>query len=331
MAEPILSVRGLRTVFPSAAGDIAAVDGVDLDLAAGDVLGLVGEFGSGKSVTLRSILRLLNPPARVTGEIRWRGVDIARMSEPELRATRGREIAIVFQEPMAALNPVLPIGLQIEESLKAHLGLGGREAAARAAELLGMVGIADPRQRLHAYPHEFSGGMRQRVMIAIALAAGPKLLLADEPTTALDVTIQDQILKLLLRLRRELDMSIILVTHDLAVVAQTCDRVAVLYAGRVMEVGSIADIFRRSAHAYTAGLLGSVPSGRGSRAPLVSIPGSPPDVAAVPRGCRFAPRCHLAEDACVAREPELAEIATGHHSACRRAEAVLAQNKLTVA
>ncbi len=261
MTQPLLSVRNLRVSFATGAGSLRVVDGVDFDVGVGEIMGLVGESGSGKSVTLRAILRLLGPKASTQGSVRWRGTELAIMPEPALRRIRGREIAIVFQEPMAALNPVLPIGVQITESLGAHLALRGRAARARAAELLGMVGIADARKRLDAYPHEFSGGMRQRVMIAIALAGAPKLLLADEPTTALDVTIQDQVLKLLLRLRRELDMSIVLVTHDLSVVAQTCDRAVVFYAGRTMEAGQVADVFRRPAHAYTLGLLGAVPAG----------------------------------------------------------------------
>jgi oligopeptide/dipeptide ABC transporter ATP-binding protein len=253
------------------------------------------------------------------------------MAEPQLRAVRGREIAIIFQEPMAALNPVLTVGVQIGESLEAHLGLSGRAARLRAIELLDMVGIAGARQRLDAYPHEFSGGMRQRVMIAIALAAGPKLLLADEPTTALDVTIQDQILKLLLRLRRELDMSIILVTHDLAIVAQTCDRVAVIYAGRVMEIGAVADIFRRPAHAYTAGLLGSVPSGQAARQKLIAIPGAPPDLSLRHDGCPFAPRCTFVAEPCRSGRPAIADIAPGHQSACLCADRVLAAAASTAA
>jgi oligopeptide/dipeptide ABC transporter ATP-binding protein len=320
----LLSVRDLRATFPSPRGRIVAVDGVDFDLAAGEVLGLVGESGSGKSVTLRAILRLVNPPGEVSGEVRWRGADIGGMAQPELRAVRGREIAIIFQEPMAALNPVLPVGVQIGESLETHLGLSGRAARIRAIELLAMVCIAGARQRLDAYPHEFSGGMRQRVMIAIALAAGPKLLLADEPTTALDVTIQDQILKLLLRLRRELDMSIILVTHDLAIVAQTCDRVAVVYAGRVMEIGSVADIFRHPAHAYTASLLGSMPSGQAARQKLTAIPGAPPDLSLTRDGCPFAPRCAFVAELCHGGRPAITDIGPGHQSACRRADRVLA-------
>ena len=212
--EPLLSIRGLSVGFATAAGHVPVVDGIDLDVGTGEVVGLVGESGSGKSVTLRAMLRLLGPAARIDGAIAWRGAELVGLGEAELRRIRGREIAMIFQEPMAALNPVLTVGLQIEESLSTHLSLHGRAARARAVELLGMVGIADAARRLNSYPHEFSGGMRQRVMIAIALAAGPKLLLADEPTTALDVTIQDQILKLMLRLRRELEMSIVLVTHD---------------------------------------------------------------------------------------------------------------------
>ena len=323
-ADMLLSVRGVRVTFPGDAGSLVAVDGVDFDVRRGEVLGLVGESGSGKSVTLRAILRLINPPGVVAGEIRWCGADLATMTASELRAVRGRQIAMVFQEPMAALNPVLTVGLQIEESLETHFGLRGRAAHSRAAELLGMVGIADARHRLRAYPHEFSGGMQQRVMLAIALAAGPKLLLADEPTTALDVTIQDQILKLMLRLRRELDMSVVLVTHDFSVVAQTCERVAVLYAGRMMEIGAIADIFRRPAHAYTSALLASVPTGRGARRPLISIPGKPPTLSDTAIGCGFAPRCEFVSDLCRDGRPPLVEVAPGHWSACRHADRVTA-------
>lgn len=322
-AAPLLSVRDLRVTFPGPDGPLVAVDGVSFDVHPGEVLGLVGESGSGKSATLRAILRLINPPGRIRGQIRWLGADLAAMTQAELRAVRGRQIAVVLQEPMAALNPVLPVGLQIEESLETHFGLRGRAARARAVELLRMVGIADAPRRLNAYTHEFSGGMQQRVMLAIALAASPKLLLADEPTTALDVTIQDQILKLMLRLRRELDMSVVLVTHDFSVVAQTCDRVAVLYAGNVMEIGSIADVFRRSAHAYTRGLIGCVPTGLGARHPLTSIPGVPPSLSNMPEGCRFAPRCSLATEVCQLRRPTLVDVAPGHGSACWHADRVM--------
>ena len=320
-----LSISDLRIGFAGATGLVPVVDGIDLTVGAGEVLGLVGESGSGKSVTLRAILRLLGPNAHVGGKVEWRGVELTRLPEPELQRIRGREIAMIFQEPMTALNPVLPIGLQIEESLSTHLSLHGRAGRERAAELLGMVGIADAKRRLDAYPHQFSGGMRQRVMIAIALAAGPKLLLADEPTTALDVTIQDQILKLMLRLRSELEMSIVLVTHDLSVVAQSCDRVAVLYGGRVMELGPIAEIFRRPAHAYTQGLLGAVPASHKPREPLANIPGAPPSPLALPDGCRFAPRCPLVEPACRTGRLDPVPIGPDHFSACRRSDAVLAR------
>ncbi len=303
-------------------GAAEPVGGVDLSVAPGEVLGLVGESGSGKSLTLRAILRLLPPQAAVSGQVLWQGRDLAALDEPAIRRIRGREIAIIFQEPMAALNPVLPVGLQITESLGAHLGLRGAAARRRAVELLDQVGIPDARRRIGSYPHEFSGGMRQRAMIAIALAAGPKLLLADEPTTALDVTIQDQILKLLLRLKDELGMGIILVTHDLGVVAGTCDRVAVLYAGRVMETGPVEAIFRRPSHGYTLGLMRSLPDPRHARQPLAGIGGVPPNPLAMPAGCRFAPRCDFMRPACTEADPALLLVATGHATACIRADAV---------
>ena len=309
----MLEVRDL-TVSIGAAQPVA---GVSLSVAPGEVLGLVGESGSGKSLTLRAILGLLPPVARVGGQALWQG-------RPCTPALRGREIAIIFQEPMTALNPVLTVGLQIEESLRVHLGLRGSASRRRAVELLDQVGIPDARRRLASYPHEFSGGMRQRAMIAIALAAGPKLLLADEPTTALDVTIQDQILKLLLRLKDELGMGVVLVTHDLGVVAGTCDRVAVLYAGRVMETGPVEAIFRRPAHGYTLGLLRSLPDGHRARQRLDGIAGSPPDPRAMPPGCRFAPRCAFVEPACEGADPPLRALAPGHDTACLRADAVRA-------
>ncbi len=303
-------------------GGAQPVGGVTLTVAPGEMLGLVGESGSGKSLTLRAILRLLPPGAEVTGQVIWQGRNLLAFEEAAIRAVRGREIAIIFQEPMTALNPVLPVGLQITESLRTHLGLRGGGARRRAVELLDQVGIPDARRRLGSYPHEFSGGMRQRAMIAIALAAGPKLLLADEPTTALDVTIQDQILKLLLRLKDELGMAVVLVTHDLGVVAGTCDRVAVLYAGRVMEAGTAEAVFRQPSHGYTLGLLRSLPDARHARQPLQGIAGAPPDPRAMPAGCRFAPRCGFAEPACTATEPKLAAFMPGHDTACLRADAV---------
>ncbi|GAC1343776.1 MAG: ABC transporter ATP-binding protein [Acetobacteraceae bacterium] len=314
----MLEVRQLRVRL----GAAEPVGGVDLSLAPGEVLGLVGESGSGKSLTLRAILGLLPPHAVTSGQVLWQGRDLVGLNEAGLRRLRGREIAIIFQEPMTALNPVLPVGLQITESLGTHLGLRGAAAQRRAAELLDQVGISDARRRLASFPHEFSGGMRQRAMIAIALAAGPKLLLADEPTTALDVTIQDQILKLLLRLKDELGMGVILVTHDLAVVAETCDRVAVLYAGRVVETGRVEAIFQQPAHGYTLGLLRSLPDAGRARQPLTGIEGAPPDPRAMPPGCRFAPRCRFAVPACTSGEMMLIPCGGDHASACIRADAV---------
>jgi peptide/nickel transport system ATP-binding protein/oligopeptide transport system ATP-binding protein len=238
------------------------------------------------------------------------------MPEKELLGVRGKEIAMIFQEPMTALNPVLTVRQQIDENLKAHTALGRADRTRRAIELLELVGIASAAERLDAYPHQFSGGMRQRVMIAIALASEPRLLLADEPTTALDVTIQDQILKLLLDLRDRLGMSVILVTHDLGVVAQTCDRVAVMYAGRILEVGPVVEVFQKPRHAYTLGLLGSIPSGGAIRQPLRSIEGTPPSLIDLPRGCAFAPRCGFVTDACRQHRPNLARVGPDHISTC---------------
>jgi oligopeptide/dipeptide ABC transporter ATP-binding protein len=317
---PLLSVRGLTVRL----GAGTPVDGVDLDVAPGETLGIVGESGSGKSLSLRAVLRLLPAAARTTGTVMWDGRDLLTVPEAEMREIRGGQIAMVFQEPMTALNPVLTIGLQITESLGVHLGLRGAAADRRAAELLDLVGIPDAKRRLSNYPHEFSGGMRQRAMIAIALASGPKLLLADEPTTALDVTIQDQILKLLLRLKEQLSMSMVIVTHDLGVIAGTCDRVAVLYAGRVMESGPVGALFSRPSHAYTLGLLRSLPGLAHARERLQGIGGTPPDPAAMPPGCRFAPRCAFAVDDCRVGDKTLLPVGPGQLSACIRADAVVA-------
>jgi oligopeptide/dipeptide ABC transporter ATP-binding protein len=318
MTAPLLQLCGLRVSF----GDAQPVAGMDLDVQPGEILGIVGESGSGKSLMLRAILRLLPPDARLDGQVLWQGQDMAALTGAALREVRGRGIAMVFQEPMTALNPVLTIGLQITESLSEHLGLRGAAARRRAAELLDLVGIPSASRRLGSYPHEFSGGMRQRAMIAIALAAGPKLLLADEPTTVLDVTIQDQILRLLLRLQRELSMAVVIVTHDLGVVAGTCDRMAVMYAGTVLETGPTAKVFARPAHAYTLGLLNSLPDAARARQHLPGIPGTPPDLLALPPGCRFAPRCGFAVPACNAALPSLAPHGPGRWTACIRPEAV---------
>jgi len=313
---PVLSVQELRTVFHTPRGVLPAVDGVDFDLYPGEVLGLVGESGSGKSVTLRSLVRLIRAPGVVTGSVRWQDREIMHMSEDDLREVRGAEISMIFQEPISALNPVLTVGEQIKETLREHTNLNARELDDHAVQLLDLVGIPSARQRLQSFPHQFSGGMRQRVMIAIALASNPKLLLADEPTTALDVTIQDQILKLILRLKEQLGMSVILVTHDLGVVAQTCDRVAVMYAGRIVEMAPVVDLFQQPRHAYTLGLLNSVPGSGANRQPLLPIPGSPPDLTALPPGCPFAPRCSYATDACRTDRPSLVAIGAHRLSAC---------------
>jgi peptide/nickel transport system ATP-binding protein/oligopeptide transport system ATP-binding protein len=312
--QPLLSVRDLRVAFGSPRGALTAVDGVDLDVQPGEVLGIAGESGSGKSVTLRAMLGLLR--ASVSGRVLWRGRELIGLPERQLRRVRGGEIGIIFQEPMTALNPVLSVGMQILENLKEHTPLDAAARRRRAIELLDHVGIPAAASRLDDYPHQFSGGMRQRAMIAIALASNPKLLLADEPTTALDVTIQDQILKLILRLRDEMKMSVVLVTHDLGVIAQTCDRLAVMYAGRVAETGRVATLFHSPRHAYTLGLLNSVPRAGLVRQPLASIPGQPPLLSQLPSGCAFAPRCRFATEACRAAKPPLVEIESGHASAC---------------
>jgi peptide/nickel transport system ATP-binding protein/oligopeptide transport system ATP-binding protein len=313
-----LAVRGLTTVFPTPHGDAVAVDGIDLDVRPGEVVGLVGESGSGKSMTLRSIVRLVPEPGRIGGRVEWQGRDLMAMTDGELRQVRGAEIAMIFQEPMTALNPVLPIRLQIEESLQAHTSLDGPARRARALELMNIVGIPAAERRLDEFPHQFSGGMRQRVMIAIALASSPKLLLADEPTTALDVTIQDQILKLILDLRDRLGMSVLFVTHDLGVVAATCDRMMVMYAGRVVETGTVAEVFAAPHHPYTRGLLGSVPHAGAERRMLLSIEGTPPSLLSLPAGCPFHPRCAFAVERCRAERPQLDTLAAGREVACFR-------------
>ena len=319
--ETLLEVRDLRVRFATAKGSAAAVDGASFDIRRREVLGIVGESGSGKSVTLRSILRLSAIGGEVSGSVIWADRDLMSLSEREMRTIRGREISMIFQEPMTALNPVLTVGEQIRDNLEEHTTFNAEQRRQRAVELLELVGIADPDKRIHDYPHEFSGGMRQRVMIAIALASRPKLLLADEPTTALDVTIQDQVLKLILRLRDELDMGVILVTHDLGVVAQTCDRVVVMYAGRVVESGPVVDVFARPQHAYTLGLLNSVPLAHKSKKALQPIPGTPPDIGDRPPGCPFAPRCSLATDECDS-QPPMKQVSENHRAACWHHEKV---------
>jgi len=320
-----LEVCNLTTTFRTAAGALLpAVNDVSFKVMPGEVLGLVGESGSGKSITLRSIMRLLPSSGTASGKVLWQGEDILTLRDAPLRRVRGGQISMIFQDPMTALNPVLPVFVQIEENLRAHTDLNRPGRAARARDLMDLVGIPDAGRRLKEYPHQFSGGMRQRVMIAIALASNPRLLLADEPTTALDVTIQDQILKLLLDLRDELAMSIVLVTHDLGVVAATCDRMAVMYAGRIVETGTVAAVFAQPNHAYTRGLLGSVPRAGTERSMLLSIEGTPPGLSAIPEGCAFNPRCDFATPLCRKQVPNLEEIAPDRLVACFNRAAVVA-------
>ncbi|ERK13816.1 Oligopeptide transport ATP-binding protein OppD [Pantoea sp. AS-PWVM4] len=314
--SPLLEVNQLNTLIHTSRGSLRAIQEVSFNLLPGEILGLVGESGSGKSVTLRSLLRLMPSSAEVSGSVKWQGREISTMKAAELRNIRGGEIAMIFQEPMIALNPVLTVWRQIEESLRAHTDLKRRQRRQRAIELLTQVGIPAPELRLDDYPHQFSGGMRQRVMIAIALAGNPRLLLADEPTTALDVTIQEQILKLLFNLRDQLDMGIIFVTHDLGVVAQLCDRVAVMYAGRIVETAPVEEIFRQPRHPYTQGLIASVPQNGGERQPLLSIEGTPPSLLDLPAGCSFSPRCRYKTDVCLRQLPASEVINPHHQVAC---------------
>jgi oligopeptide/dipeptide ABC transporter ATP-binding protein len=319
--RPLLDVRDLRVRFTLLDGTVFAVNGVSLHLDAGETLGLVGESGSGKSVTSLALMRLLppQPAAHVTGEIVFDGRDLAGLPERQMRAMRGRDLAMVFQDPMTSLNPVLRIGEQIEETIRAHRDVDTDTAKSRAAELLRLVGIADPEGQLDRYPHEFSGGMRQRVMIAMALALEPKLLIADEPTTALDVTIQAQVLELLKELTTERGTAVILITHDLGVVARMTRRVAVMYAGKIVESAPTAGLFASPTHPYTVGLLHSIPRLEGDVGLLKPIEGSPPDLRTEPKGCPFAPRCAWRLDVCWERMPDLDPIAVNgndHLVAC---------------
>ena len=313
----LLSVEDLRTHFHTSAGVVRAVDGVSFAIERGEVLGLVGESGCGKSVTSLSIMRLVPPPGRVTaGRIRLEDEDLLDKDAEAMRRVRGARIAMVFQEPMTSLNPVFTIGDQIAAAVLAHEGGGRRAAWERAVEMLDRVQVPSPRERARDYPHQLSGGLRQRAMIALALAPGPQLLIADEPTTALDVTIQAQILDLLRRLQAERGMAVLLITHDLGVVAEVCHRVAIIYAGRIVETGSVASIFASPVHPYTRGLLRCLPHPSRFGQPLSSIEGAPPDLRAVDGGCRFAPRCPHAIEACRREEPALAKRKPGHFVAC---------------
>ena len=324
MSAPLLEVRDLFTQFHTDDGVVRAVDGVSFDVAAGETVAVVGESGSGKSVTALSILRLVpEPPGRIAGgSIRFRGAELLELPAAGMRAIRGREISMVFQEPMTSLNPVFPCGEQIAEAVRVHEGASRAAARARAIEMLRKVGVPSPEQRADEYPHQLSGGMRQRVMIAMALACRPALLIADEPTTALDVTVQAQILELLERLQEELGMAVLLVTHDLGVVAETADRVVVMYAGQVVETATVEDLFQAPRHPYTAGLLASRPRLGERHERLRVIPGSVPDPLDPPSGCRFHPRCPCAIERCVVEMPALEEIRPGHRARCLRAREI---------
>ena len=317
---PLLSIRGLRTYFDTEAGVAKAVDGVDLDVRPDEVLGLVGESGSGKSVTALSVLRLIpSPPGRiVAGEILFKGHDLLALSWERIREVRGKEISMIFQEPMTSLNPVFTIGMQVTEVIFAHDRCSRSEAHRRAVDILTEVGIPDAASRMAQYPHHMSGGMRQRVMIAMALALNPSLVIADEPTTALDVTIQAQILDMMLQMKaRRPGAAVLLITHNLAVVAETCDRVAVMYAGKIQEVAPVGALFDRPLHPYTQGLLGSIPRVDGLRAKrLTVIPGTVPDIHGMPAGCRFVTRCSQRFEPCEATEPSLVEVEPDHFVRC---------------
>lgn len=320
-AAPLLSVRDLAVEFRSETGPFRAVDGVSFDVAPGEVLGIVGESGCGKSVTSLAMMGLL--PRRVAriagGHAAFEGRDLLTLAPEALRRLRGRRMAMIFQEPMSSLTPVHSIGDQIAEAIRAHEAVGRRDARRRAIELLDRVGIPAAASRVESYPHELSGGMRQRVMIAMALALNPALIIADEPTTALDVTIQAQILELLRDIRREYNTAIVLITHDLGVVAELAERVTVMYAGRVVETAPIDALFARPEHPYTVGLLASIPALGARRRRLPTIPGTVPNLHAPPPGCRFAPRCPFAQAPCHETDPSLMPLAPGHLAACLRA------------
>ncbi len=311
----LLEVEGLRVGLPTPAGRVTVVDGIDYRVEPGEVFGIAGESGSGKTMSVLALMGLLPPGARVEGRAVFAGRDLLRLRPGELRRICGRELAMVFQDPMTSLHPMLSVGTQLTEHVRRHLGLGRRDAAARALELLREVRIPDPEGSLNAFPHQFSGGMRQRIAIAIALACGPTLLVADEPTTALDVTVQAGIIRLLDRLRRESGLAIVLISHDLGVLSAIADRVAVFYAGRIVEGGVREDVLGRPRHPYTRGLLDALPHPEAPASPLVAIPGMPPAPGRIPPGCSFHPRCPYALDSCSQSVPPLAPV-NGRTLAC---------------
>ena len=319
MPTPLLQVRNLTTRFKTERGPVTAVDHVSFDIDAGETVAIVGESGSGKSVTALSIMRLIpSPPGRIeTGEVLFEGKDLLKLDDAGIRDIRGNKIAMIFQEPMSSLNPALTVGLQVAEPINLHRSASWPKALAMAKELLGRVRIPDAASRLASYPHQYSGGMRQRVMIAMALACQPRLIIADEPTTALDVTVQAQILDLLKELTRETGSSLLLITHDLGVVARYADRVAVMYGGRIVETAAARDLYKEPRHPYTRGLMASVPRLDGDTGRrLVPIEGQPPDLAQLPPGCAFSPRCRIATEPCRTARPPLVEVGARHFKAC---------------
>lgn len=317
----ILKVENLKTSFFTDRGEVKAVDGVDFTLEKGKTLGIVGESGCGKSITALSVLNLIEFPGRIVeGTVELEGETISNFTQEQMRDIRGNDISMIFQEPMTSLNPVFKVGDQISEALILHQGMTKEEALQKSVEMLDIVGIPRPDEVVHNYPHQLSGGMRQRVMIAMALACNPKILIADEPTTALDVTIQAQILDLMNSLREKLGMSIILITHDLGVVAQMADHIVVMYSGKVVEEASALELFKNPVHPYTRGLLASIPSLKEDKERLESIEGQVPNPLNLPDGCYFAPRCKYATDECKAKKPELVEVCEGHKSRCLYAE-----------
>ena len=331
MKTDILRIDDLRVWFGTRSGDVRAVDGVDLTIGPGEIVGLVGESGSGKSVTARSIMRLVPmPPGRVvSGRILFDGDDLLELAERDMQSLRGGRISMIFQDPMTFLNPLFTAGDQVAEAIRQHQHLGKSDARDETLRLFRQVGIPSPEVRLNAYPHQLSGGLRQRVMIAMALSSRPDLLIADEPTTALDVTIQAQILALLRDLQQEYGMSILLITHDLGVVAEMCDRVAVMYAGRVVENAAIEDLFDNPQHPYTLGLIGAAPRPDVPEQSPIPIPGAPPDMAHPPTGCSFHPRCKFADDVCRVKLPLLLETLPGHLAACHFAGSPRIQHEAT--
>ncbi len=308
MSSPLLEVRKLSVDFPTRRGTLLAIDDVSFDIAPGEILGVVGESGAGKSLTGAAIIGLLEPPGRIAGgEILLEGRRIDKLPHEEMRKLRGRHIGAIFQDPLTSLNPLYTVGRQLVETIRTHLPLNEEQARDRAISLLADTGIPAPEARFDQYPHQFSGGMRQRVVIALALAAEPKLIVADEPTTALDVSIQAQIIALLKKVCREHGAAVMLVTHDMGVIAETCDRVAVMYAGRIVEIGPVADVIHRPAHPYTVGLMGSIPAMDEDRERLLQIDGAMPRLNAIPAGCAFNPRCPRVFDRCRVERPDLAE------------------------